>query len=87
MTIELLVCDECPHAQQARALLDECLLASGLDTQLVVERRGDHPSPTILVNGCDIMGRSSIEGRACRLDLPTRDALLVALRRALAATR
>jgi hypothetical protein len=40
---------------------------------------GLHPSPTLLINGVDVMGMCVSGGRACRLDLPTEDRVLTAL--------
>jgi hypothetical protein len=78
--IEVLHAPGCPHVDEARSLLRTCLaeLRLGLSIQ---ERKGDYPSPTILVNGVDVMGRTDIQGAMCRLDLPTRDRLLAALTR------
>lgn len=60
----------------------ECLDELGLAAQ-VAERLGDFPSPTVLVDGVDVMtgavGASSTQ--ACRLDLPTRSRVLAALGR------
>ncbi|MFE9695090.1 alkylmercury lyase family protein [Micromonospora sp. NPDC005806] len=46
---------------------------------------GDYPSPSILVNGEDVMGGSSDGPAACRLDLPTIERIRAALRRAMGA--
>jgi len=45
----------------------------------VLEREGSYSSPTILVNGRDVMGREMLTGAMGRLDLPTRDRFLEAL--------
>ena len=48
---------------------------------------GDGPSPTVLVDGIDVM-RPAAElstARVCRIDVPTRERVLAALRAALAA--
>jgi hypothetical protein len=78
--IELLHTLGCPHVDDARSLLRSCLTELQLETT-VVDREGDYPSPTILVNGIDVMGRTDIQGAMCRLDLPTRDRVLAALTR------
>jgi hypothetical protein len=78
--IEVLHSPRCPHVDEARALLRTCLSELRLDLP-VREREGDYPSPTILVNGLDVMGRSDVQGAMCRLDLPTRDRILAALTR------
>jgi hypothetical protein len=81
MEVELLVAPKCPHAPAARTLLASCLDRLGLATR-VRERTGDYPSPTILIDGIDVM--TGLPGvprmRACRLDVPTASRVLVALR-------
>jgi hypothetical protein len=80
LKVELQYVVGCPHADAARALLGECLTELQLDT-VVEEKEGDYPSPTILVNGGDVMGAPPSQGSACRLDVPARHQLLAALRR------
>ena len=53
----------------------------------MIERIGDYPSPTVLVNGDDVMGQPSTSGPTCRLDVPTEDRVMAALRHALADKR
>jgi hypothetical protein len=81
VNVELLLTPNCPNASAARAVLADCLRRLGL-TVRVQERVGDHPSPTILVDGVDVMTRA--DGApwlpACRLDVPTRDRVMAALR-------
>ena len=76
--IEVLHTPGCPHVDDARSLLHSCLTELRLEAT-VVDREGDYPSPTILLNGVDVMGRSDLRGAMCRLDLPTRDHVLAAL--------
>ena len=82
MNVELLLSPGCPNTAAARAVLAECRDRLGLDIP-VRERVGDFPSPTILVDGVDVM--TDLTGvapaRACRLDLPTTPRVLAALRR------
>jgi hypothetical protein len=78
--IEILHTPGCPHVDQARALLRKCLAELQLEMPMH-EREGDYPSPTILVNGVDVMGRTVIQGAMCRLDVPTRERVLAALPR------
>lgn len=83
--IELLSHAGCPNVAAARDVLSECLGSIGLDVA-VIERVGAYPSPSILINGVDVMrGGVLAEGRSCRLDVPTREVVAVALRRARAA--
>jgi hypothetical protein len=82
VNVELLLAPDCPNAPAARAVLTECLDRLGL-TVVVRERAGDYPSPTILVDGVDVMNDSqgALGKPACRLDVPTVDRVLAALRR------
>jgi hypothetical protein len=82
VNVELLLAPDCPNAPAARAVLAACLHRLGLDIR-VRERVGEFASPTILVDGVDIMtdGIGGPPTRACRLDLPTEARLLAALRR------
>jgi hypothetical protein len=81
MKVELLLTPDCPHATAARAVLTDCLDQLGLEVQ-VWERVGDYPSPTILVDGVDVMTGTvgAPRRQACRLDVPTAPRVLVALR-------
>lgn len=81
MLVELLLVPQCPHSEEARAMLARCLAEAGLAVP-VVERVGDYPSPTVLVNGVDVVtGRVGIQDTgACRLDRPTPQNVLAALR-------
>ena len=83
MRVELVLVEECPHADAARGLLAESLRAMGRPVE-VDERVGDYPSPTILVNGVDVMtGQAGVTRvHACRLDVPTEAAVVAALRAA-----
>jgi hypothetical protein len=78
--VELLVAPQCPNAAVARSVLAECLHRLGLDMP-VRERVGDYPSPTILVDGVDVMTarRHAPSRPACRLDVPTAARVLLAL--------
>jgi hypothetical protein len=79
--IELCTAPGCPNAAAAKETIADCLLALGIDVP-VIERVGHYPSPTVLVDGVDVM-RPEAEapiGDACRLDLPTPQRILDALR-------
>lgn len=78
MKIELLSVPDCPKVGQVRELLRNCLERLGMGEN-VVERIGDFPSPTILINGVDVMGVPMTTGAACRLDLPSEERILAAL--------
>lgn len=76
--VELLSNPGCPHVDGARRLLEECL--SELKLALPVEELvGAFASPTIRVDGHDVMGAPASAEPSCRLDLPTRDRILAAL--------
>ncbi len=79
MKIELLHVPGCPHVDAAQALLTECLTELRLEVS-VEDKEGAYPSPTILVDGVDIMDAPASMAAACRLDVPTKSRLLVALR-------
>ncbi len=81
MTVEVLYFTGCPHAARAVASVRACLARLGLEVA-VIERDGDHPSPTVRVNGRDVMGEPQTRGRACRLDVPTDEDIMSALRAA-----
>ena len=78
--IELLHLPDCPHVDHARHLLQACLTELNLTGVDVADREGNFPSPSILVNGIDVMGTPASENASCRLDLPTRARVLSALR-------
>jgi alkylmercury lyase len=81
MRIELLTSPGCRHATTARETVTDCLATLGMDVP-IVERVGRYPSPTVLVDGIDVMrpdAGASI-GDACRLDLPTPQRIRQALR-------
>lgn len=80
MNVELLLAPDCPNAPAARAVLAECIDRLGL-TVRVRERVGDFPSPTILVDGVDVMSETHGVSpmQACRLDVPTAARVLAAL--------
>lgn len=79
--IELLHLPDCPRVDAARSLLRACLSEVGLTSLEVADKAGDFPSPSILINGIDVMGQPAIESAACRLDLPTRERVMSALAR------
>jgi hypothetical protein len=80
MRVELLQHQGCRSAPRTHQLVQQCLTALVIRTPVLV-RVGDYPSPTVLVNGTDVMGRAPAltSTRACRLDVPTRDQILAAL--------
>lgn len=81
MRIELLSSPGCPNVAVARETITDCLATLGLDV-LIIDRVGQYPSPTVLIDGVDPMrpGAGAPIGDACRLDLPTPQRVLDALR-------
>jgi hypothetical protein len=81
MKIELLHIRDCPHVEQTKQLLTDCLDEIGLGAIQIDDREGEFPSPSIMVDGNDVMGEPAVAAACCRLDLPTRERVLAALRR------
>lgn len=77
--IELLYTPDCPHVDSARLLVRACLAELGVRAT-IDEQTGAYPSPTVRVNGRDVMGAPTGAGDLCRLDLPTHDRVVAALR-------
>lgn len=80
MTIELRSVPDCPNLPPARDLLRACLAELGLPLT-VTEAVGEYPSPSVLVDGVDVMGAPADPSPSCRLDVPTADAIRAALQR------
>jgi hypothetical protein len=78
MRVELLFFEDCPNVARVRELVVECLAELRLDVA-VDERTGDYRSPTVLIDGDDVMGAPLYHVRACRIDLPTKHKLIAAL--------
>lgn len=80
--IELLSAPGCPNVEPTRSLLTSCLTELGLGDVALIERVGSFRSPTVLVNGVDVMSSTAGPpvGDACRLDLPDRRRVLAAIR-------
>lgn len=76
--IHILRVPDCPLIGQLRAVLDRCLARSGLRAD-IEEIEGLYPSPTILVDGVDVTGRTVRLAAACRLDLPNEQQIAAAL--------
>ncbi len=74
MRIELLTSPGCPNAESARKILADCLSSLGID-EPIIDRIGTYPSPTVLIDGVDVMRPTAKAptGDACRLDLPLRN--------------
>jgi hypothetical protein len=78
--IRLLSVPGCPLVDSVRGILERSLAERQL--HLVVEEvEGPYPSPTLLIDGLDVTGRTPDTAPSCRLDLPTEEQVLVALSR------
>jgi hypothetical protein len=82
--IELRSVPDCPNLDPVREALSMTLADLGLSAT-VIERVGDYPSPSVLINGADVMGTAAADAAACLLDLPTGKHLRAALQEAMAA--
>jgi hypothetical protein len=76
--VELRSVPDCPNLNPVREALTAALADLGCPTA-VIEQVGDYPSPSVLINGVDVMGATGGDTAACRLDLPTGEQLRVAL--------
>jgi hypothetical protein len=81
MNVELRSVPDCPNVAHTRDVLLACLVEAGL-TPTVVERIGDYPSPSVLIDGRDVTGADPHAPAACVLQLPTADQIRAALRAA-----
>lgn len=78
--VQLLSVPDCPNVEQARATLRQ-VLADVAITTAVEELVGDYPSPTVVIDGRDVVtGAPPASGTCCRLDLPTAAQIAEALR-------
>lgn len=82
MRVELITHPGCPNADAVRRMVRECMAALGIE-EPIGESVGDYPSPTLVIGGTDVMTNEAEipHGRSCRLDLPTRERVILALRR------
>jgi hypothetical protein len=80
--VRLLQAPGCPLAGRMRVIVGECLGDGAVPVQFEVVE-GDFPSPTLLVDGVDVVtGAAPATEPCCRLDLPSRDQVLAAIQRA-----
>ena len=77
--VEILQVQGCPLVGRVRETVERALARSEIDA-VVEELVGDYQSPTLLVDGRDVTGRPLERRSACRLDLPTEEQVLAALR-------
>lgn len=74
---------DCPLLGRVRADVERALQIVGAGV-VVQEIAGPYPSPTVLVEGVEVTGRPLSGGPSCRLDLPTTDEIVAAIRAATA---
>jgi hypothetical protein len=89
MRVELVYFTGCPNVAPVREVLRRCLTQLGLHNE-IVDVNTDAPtvtetyrvfgSPTVLIDGVDVLGKPAGCADACRLQLPTENELLSALR-------
>lgn len=76
--IQLLHLPHCPLVDRVRATLRTSLAKTNVPV-LIEEIEGPYPSPTLLIQGRDVTGRTAVSAPSCRLDLPTEEQVLAAL--------
>ncbi len=79
--LQILCVENCPLVPQLRNMLERCLAETNTEAQ-IEELVGHYASPTLLINGVDVTGqpREEYEQMCCRLQLPTRQQIIEALR-------
>ncbi|MGH3446238.1 MAG: hypothetical protein ACRDQA_00825 [Nocardioidaceae bacterium] len=71
MKIQLLHVADCPSTPGVLDTLRGCLQDMGVSAT-IEESEGAYPSPTLLIDGIDVVtGQPPQQGACCRLDLPS----------------
>ena len=78
--IQLMYLPGCPLVGRVRATLQASLASIGSHAT-VEEIEGSCASPTLLIDGVDVTGRTPPPSTSCRLDLPSKEQILKALTR------
>jgi hypothetical protein len=78
IAITILHVPDCPNVETLRKAVERALTTLNLSAS-VEEIEGRYPSPTLLVNGIDVIPRPGPIEAVCRLDLPTDAQILDAL--------
>lgn len=76
--VEIRYAPDCPLVEHVRTTLNQALERTSADVE-ITEVVGEHPSPTLTVDGWDVTGRPLGGTRCCRLDLPFENDVLAAL--------
>ena len=83
LAVQILHVPHCPNVGTVRDLVQQALTA--LDLSATIEEiEGPYPSPTLMINGVEVIPRPAATEASCRLDLPTEAQILDALARATA---
>jgi hypothetical protein len=86
VTVEWRAVPDCPNLAATRERLAACLIEAGLPST-TIERIGDFPSPSVLIDGIDVTGADPDGPPMCVIRPPTADQIRAALQRALAGRR
>jgi hypothetical protein len=81
LQVQILCVPDCPLVARVRAALRRGLAAAHASA-VIEEVEGPYPSPTVLIDRVDVTGRALPAHPMCRLDLPTDDQLVGAIRAA-----
>jgi hypothetical protein len=76
--VELRAVPDCPNLPATRQLLHE-ILADRAVAWTLIEREGDYPSPSVLIDGADVTGAERHGPAACVLHPPTAAQIRAAL--------
>jgi hypothetical protein len=79
--VELRAVPDCPNLGATREVLRACLAEAGLSLT-IVERVGEYPSPSVLVDGRDVTGADPHGPAACVLRPPTAEQIRAAVQAA-----
>ena len=79
--VELRAVPGCPNLVVTREVLQACLTEADL-AATVIERNGEYPSPSILIDGRDVTGADPDGPATCVLHPPTAEQIRAALRAA-----
>src|SRR5437588_10313852 len=71
----------CPLVSRLRTDVEIGLASVGARA-VIEEIEGSYPSPTLLIDGIDATGQALSSDQGCRLDLPAREQIVVAIRAA-----
>lgn len=80
--VELRAVPACPNLDVTREVLRTCLAEAGLAVT-VIERVGEYPSPSIVIDGRDVTGADLDGPAACVLHPPTAEQIRAALHAAI----